>query len=89
MAMSIHELDQSQYDTDELLHDRADAFVASLDRGERVTWLKRHGLSDLEILEALLDPDDADLDELTRERAHQVAADVANGSIDIAPAWLR
>jgi len=76
---------------DELLHDRAEAFVAGMDRTERVTWLQRQGVTDQQILDAMLDPEDRDLDEFTREQAHAVASAVANGALggDQVPQWLR
>jgi hypothetical protein len=73
--------------TGEQLHERADRFVSGMDRAERVVWLQRQGFTDRQILDALLDPEDADLDEFCRDAAHGVAAEVANGSTG-RPAWL-
>lgn len=78
----------SQQPTEDDLHDRADDFVSRLDRSERVEWLKSRGWGDRKILDALLDPEDPDLDEACRDEAHQVAADVANGATAVAPDWL-
>lgn len=74
--------------THEQAHDRADAFVVSMNRTERVVWLQYQGVSDLAICDALLDPDDPDLDEFTRERAHAVASAAVNGSLAQEPPWL-
>lgn len=73
---------------EDALHGRADDFVAGMDRCERVDWLKSQGFTDRQVLDALLDPEDHDLDEFCRDAAHQVASDVANGSRAGAPSWL-
>lgn len=75
-------------DTEKLLN-RADVFVSRLDRCERVSWLKKQGVPDIQILDALLDPEDPELDMFTRDLAQGIASDVANGSLQRAPAWLR
>lgn len=78
-------------DHSEQLHDAADAFVAGMDRTERVVWLQKRGLTDEDIFQALLNPDDPDLDGLTRDNAHDIAAHVANGELSgkQIPHWLR
>lgn len=75
--------------SNERLHDKADAFVSGMDRTERVAWLQHQSFTDREILDALLDPDDPDLDEFTRNAAHSMAAEAADGSLTQAPAWLQ
>lgn len=70
------------------LSDRADAFVASMDRTERVTWLKHQGVTDLQILDALLDRDDPELDDFTRDQAQDIAVAVADGELTAVPGWL-
>lgn len=71
------------------LADRADAFVTSLDRTERVAWLKRQGMTDVQILDVLLSGDDPELDELIRDEAHRVAIAVSDGELSSTPTWLR
>lgn len=75
--------------TERQLRDAADAFVAGMDRTERVTWLQRQGFTDQQILDALLDIDDADLERFTRDAARAVVDQVVSGELDSPPAWLR
>ena len=49
--------------SDDMLHDLADTFVSGMDRTQRVVWLKGQGFTDRQILDALLDNGDPDLDE--------------------------
>lgn len=88
MSTETHEAQQNAAPDEDVLHGRADDFVAGMDRTERVVWLKDRGFTDQQILDALLDPEDGDLDEFCRDAAHQVAADVANGSLTGTPEWL-
>lgn len=69
-------------------HDRADAFISSMGLSERVVWLQRQGVSDIEILDALLVPDDRELDEFARDQAHGIASSAVNGNLVDLPAWL-
>jgi hypothetical protein len=69
-------------------HDRADELISSMNLSERVVWLQRQGVSDIEILDALLDPDDHELDEFARDQAHGIAASAVNGNVVDLPAWL-
>lgn len=85
--MSIHEFDITV--DEDYFHDRADTFVASLSCSERITWLKKQGVTDEEILQALLDPQDSQLDEFTREQAHEIASSAANGNVQQLPIWLQ
>lgn len=89
--MTAVETTSNQEGHDEQLHDRADTFVSGLGRAERVVWLQRQGVSDQQILDAMLDPEDSDLDEFTREHAHALASAVANGELTEGqvPDWLR
>lgn len=70
------------------IHDRAELFVSRMNLGERVVWLQRQYVTDVEILDALLDDEDPDLDGYTREVAHQIATGVVNGNLERPPAWL-
>lgn len=87
--MSIDTTSTSRHLDDDELHDKADAFVAGMDRTERVAWLQWQSYSDREILDALLNKDDPDLDEFTREAAHSIASEVNNATPTQVPAWLR
>lgn len=72
----------------EVLADRADAFVAGMDRTERVAWLKAQGVADVQILDVLLSTEDPELDELTRDHAHGIAIAIADGELAVTPEWL-
>lgn len=70
------------------VHGRADELISSMDLSERVVWLQRQGVSDIEVLDALLDPDDHDLDEFARDQAHGIASSALNGNLVDLPARL-
>lgn len=46
-----------------------EAFVESLNLGERVAWLQQRQISDLQILNALLNPNDRELRTFTHDHA--------------------
>lgn len=71
------------------LQDRAEAFVSGMNSTERITWLQGQSYTDLQILDALLNPDDRELDEFTRDAAGSIAAQAANGSLTPLPGWLQ
>lgn len=72
----------------EEMHARADELISSMDLSERVVWLQHQGVSDIEIVGALLDPDDHELDEFARDQAHVIASPAVNGNLVDLPAWL-
>lgn len=84
-----HNTDSTDNINDDALHELADTFVSGMDRTQRVVWLKGQDFTDRQILDALLDTDDGDLDGFCRDAAHGVAADAANGALSSTPPWLR
>jgi hypothetical protein len=55
-----------------------DAFVDDKDRAQRVAWLQRQGVADLDLLDALLDPTDPDLELFMR----RIALDVVDLALE-------
>lgn len=88
MSTETAETAETAAPDEDVLHGRADDFVAGMDRCERVDWLKGQGFTDRQVLDALLDPEGRNLDEFCRDAAHQVASDAANGAWAGIPSWL-
>lgn len=88
MTMTDGYDDQDDFDFEyDRAHDRADEFVSSMELLDRVIWLQRQRIPDARILDALLE--DPELDELTRDLAHEIAASFVNGGLaPQVPSWL-
>lgn len=74
--------------TEEQAHERTDAFVSRMNLSARVIWLQHQYVTDIEILDALLNKEDPALDRFTEDLAHEIASAWVNGNLERPPVWL-